>query len=707
MSSAEHNVVASRAHLAIKALTCTFVALASVAALFHNEFRAQNWDPQQARVNVERALRFGGTYYENALLNKGPLEPLVYRLANIVTSWDGYWFAISALVIVAAAVIALAAQRTAVALGSNQALAAALAILVYLHFIIGKGEYAGVLYSRNMVVAVLAGGWMVALDAERWTTQRSKMSAILLGALLGVALQTLFVAAIAVAAIVLLAFNSLATHRHPANGARKLTIIGLTIGLVLAAPLWYALRGTFAEFWSGWWTYAKYQNTGTGRSLANQLVYGRDVILRYYRAWPLSTAVVVGFVAVAAGSWTIISRRARVIHLGIIIWFLGAWIELVMSQRYSGHYFSVLAAPTALMAVALVSDVYALMRRQRSEYRHAVAWPLAACLLGVVINGGQAVTQGLQAASNFTSVSAMAEQRRAIEPGEQRTVRAMLDMVSEQNDPLLAWTEFPWTYLAHHRVSATRWIWKSFMLGQIYLGRTSEEYVLENTWQWFADDMKEANPAVFLEEVDLPLAPGTPFAAYVEKNFTLIYSGSKHRVYYRNDLVEGFRQQPEGAKALTATAAPDSDWKISGDSLRRSAETPGSASDQALFAETRCVHISGTLNLLASNGVSFLSFNFEDPAGEDERVRLNMSERGAFSGNDNQLYDSVDIAAMVGRSHEFDVVVGQRSAVLLIDGEIVSAVRLDQHTRLSLEARTGGVDLTNMTIGSSSATSGC
>ena len=693
----------------VRALTIAFIALMIVAAFFHNEYRAQNWDPQQTRVYVERTLRFGGTFFENGMLNKGPLEPFTYRVATALTSWNGFWFAISAFVILAAGVIARAASLTTRALGGHRSLGAAVGIGVFFHFALGKADYAGVLYSRNMVVALLVEPGSLPLVLHDGNPHRSNAAAITVGVLLGLAMQTLFVCAIAATAVALLALDSIGTSidSPEVRRGRKRMLVVVAALVFVSAPVYYLLRGRFDEFWGGWWTYAKDQNTGTGRSLANQLVYGRDVILRYYRSWSISSVIVGVFTALTAGLWRALPRRARVIHGCIALWFCGAWTELVLSQRYSGHYFSVLAVPTALMAAAVIAQVYRLVSTERGQFRTTVAWPLVAGLLSIASVGGEHFTIGLQAASSFTSVSKMANERAAAEPGRQRSNRAILDMVSTQNDPLLAWTEFPWAYLNYHRVSATRWIWKSFMLGQIYLGRTDPKYVLPNTWKWFADDMREADPQAFLEEVALPVTPGTPFAAFVDENFTAAYQGSEHNIYLRNEVAKELLTVPAREDLVPLLAAGDTGWQLGPRSVERLADEAPSETDVVGLATQRCVTISGTLELLPSDGVSFLSFRLEDPSGAAERTRMNLSERTVFSGSDAQVFDTVEVPQLQTGVHQFKVVVGQRSAVLVIDQRIGAAVRLSTQQILTLEARTGGVRLTDLHRGPAPAHSGC
>ncbi|HEY4331856.1 MAG TPA: hypothetical protein VGM78_04780, partial [Ilumatobacteraceae bacterium] len=102
--------------------TVFVVAGMVIAAFFHNEYRAQNWDPMQTRVNVERALKYGSTYYQAGLVNKGSFELEVYRIATAITSWDGFWFAISGFILIAAGLLAWATSATTRALGGHRLL---------------------------------------------------------------------------------------------------------------------------------------------------------------------------------------------------------------------------------------------------------------------------------------------------------------------------------------------------------------------------------------------------------------------------------------------------------------------------------------------------------------------------------------------------------------------------------------------------------
>ncbi|MEO6123436.1 MAG: hypothetical protein ABIR32_06970 [Ilumatobacteraceae bacterium] len=717
----------------IALLATVFVVGAMVvAAFFHNEFRSQNWDPMQTRVYVLRTIHFGGTFYENGLVNKGPVEPLVYRLAAAVTPYDGFWYAISAIIIVVSGILAWAAGKTAFVLGGHRLLGVAIGIGVFFHFALGNADYAGALYSRNMIIGLYAGAWLIAITPRWWSSRRAPIAAGAIGVLLGLGIQTLFVSTIAAIGVGLMALATIETvaDEQPYRRSRRLLVI-TPIVVFLSCPIYYVIRGRFTEFWSSYWTYNTYQNAATGRSFANQLVYGRDVILRYYRSWPVSLVIIVAFVGATIALWPTFDRRSRAIHISITVWFIGAWAELVAGQRYSSHYFSILAIPTALMAAAVLGHGYRLMRRERGrEFRSIAVWPLAASLLAIAAGGGQHLTLGLEAASSYSSVHQVAEQRRSVEPGQQRTVRAVMDLASVDGDPLLAWTEFPWVYLNYHRTAATRWIWKSFMLGQIYLGRSSPDYVLHETWQWFADDMAEAKPAVLLEEVALPVAAGTPFDAYVNANFRPVFTNADNIVHLRNDVAKAIIDGSGDGEVFTPTGtALESNWNVGRGEATLAPETVPSLTDALELSTSRCTRISGTYTGLAGAAGSFLSFRLDDPRRAGTNARLNIVGDEVVSGNDTTIFDTTYLGdggptedqtvgptnelpgaeqpTPVPEPHDFAVVVGEHSAALVIDGQIHAAVRLDGQTRLSLEVRQGGVTLTELGRSRAPNTGGC
>ena len=80
---------------ATRVLTFVTFVVVFAAAVIGNWLRSQNVDPEYTYDIVLRTIRFGGTYYENGIHNKGPLEPFVYQVAAWISSRDSFWYAIS------------------------------------------------------------------------------------------------------------------------------------------------------------------------------------------------------------------------------------------------------------------------------------------------------------------------------------------------------------------------------------------------------------------------------------------------------------------------------------------------------------------------------------------------------------------------------------------------------------------------------------
>ncbi|MET0326315.1 MAG: hypothetical protein ABW219_13915, partial [Ilumatobacteraceae bacterium] len=349
--------------LATTALATSIV----LAAFFGNELRAQDYDPQFMKVLVDRVGALDVGYYQGALHNKGPFEPFVYRVAAFLTSDDGFWYAISAFVIVAAVIAAAAVGVTARAAGTSRVLAVALGGGLFVHLTLTRADYSGVLYSRNMTAAMLATAWILAVWSRPWigSTRRRLVVVAGIGVLLGLSAQTLVTSVFAAAVVGLVALARV-RREHPTELRRAFAFLaGAAAATVVAPVLWYVARGTLAEYWGGWWIYGSYQGAGLGRSLFTQFGLAWDQAYAYYRTWPVSALVLVGAAALAVVRWPQLPSAQRAMRLGIAGWWLAAWFELALAQRYSSHYFSVLAVPTWLAAATLVADVTALAPARR------------------------------------------------------------------------------------------------------------------------------------------------------------------------------------------------------------------------------------------------------------------------------------------------------------------------------------------------------
>lgn len=634
-----------------RALYVSISTLLVIAAFFSNALRSADFDPQQMRTYIERTVRFGGTFYENGLHNKGPLDPIIYRFAFTIGGYDAFWYAISGFIAVGTILIAYAAYKSSNEFNAPRSLGLALACIAFFHFALTKADYSGVLYSRNEVSYLLAATWVLVLFKRAWDSEENcRRSSIVMGIILGLAVQTVLTSIFAAATIIFV-WISLMTAKFDLSVVRKLLFrfIIFSFATFFSAPLWYLARGKFSEFWGGWWIYARYQSDATGRSLGNQFGWGWDNITQYYGDWPLSFGIISASVLMLWLHWHSMSHRQKTLYFGAIFWLVAGWVELILSQRYSTHYFVVIALPTMLLASLLVGHLFQWASQVRSIPLQR-AFPILAMSASLIYFPNNSVKSGLEQFSNFQGIANTTEQRRIGEAGDTRTLRAVLDVVSADNDALLAWTGWPWTYLNVQRVSASRMIWSSMFLGEIYLAGSGPEWVVPNTWEWFARDMRQSNPAAHTERNDLPRREGIPFDTYVDQNMTLKFSGSQSKVWLRNDIA-----------TLLSNVAVDSNTQIP------------------------------TINTMSLGSGWCRSYTFTtDAPAENLKLKVNLVDEP-----DNPLAHVIEIQSDVVRTKDHDlifdqstirrssqlhavqVIVGNRSALLTIDGEIVAAHRLE------------------------------
>lgn len=691
-------------------LTLTVVAVVPVAG---NEVRVQDVDPMFMRNMVERASVFGGSYYESAIQNRGPLEPFLYDIAGRVISYDGFWFVISFMVAVIAAVIAYAGARTARFAGANRSVALAVAAVVYVHFTFSDQGYARVLYIRNVTTLLLALVWIVALSDGLWTDpRRARRASIVVGALLGLVVQQLLTSVFAGAVVGLVALALLYERRgrDELPGHLRAAVAAAVVAF-LATPVWYVARGSFDEYWSGWWVYARYMSVGTGRSLTDQFALGWDQFYDYYSHNPLLVFLVGGFVAVTWLVWRDLDRRVRIVHAGLGAWFAAAWLELILSQRYSPHYFSVLAVPTAFMGATLAGHTVRMVAARRPASRTSLAVPLVATVLAIYLTGPSVFIDSVEQTSKFTSVSEWARERDGNLGGGDRSVRAILDLVSEEQDGLLAWTIDPLVYLRYHRVPATRFQWKSFMLGQVYLGNTGPQYVLPGTWKWFADDIEESDPVAFTETE--PFESDTPFEDLIRSEFTEVYPGNAARVWLRRDAAAQLLD-PNATRAWRDPGGrvDGSGWTVEDNRARFAGSGIARPDDVLYLATGPCFRLEGTVDVLPSGTLANIAFRFDsdqDPTEERQFLALEGDRAGSGSQGLGSLgFESLPANIGGDGPVSFALVVGRHSAALIVNGEVQAAVRLrDSVMRVTLESRTTEVDLSDLKVGDAPAGGGC
>lgn len=624
-------------------------------ALFANERRSSDVDPQFIRLIGERTSRFGGTYYQNALHNKGPFDAWLYHLPRQVLGWDAYWYGISFFILVGTALLAVAVARTTLVHEVPRSLGVAMGIVAFFHFTLVRADYAGVMYTRNETAYLLAAVWLLVLATSWWTPRRSPWVVAAIGALFGLATQTLISTAVECMVLVPLVVWVVRERVAPGRRLRHL-VVGAATGaaVFLSAPVWYVLRGSFDEFWAGWWTYAGFQSSATDLTLVDKFQRGWDQMTKYYGDFPLSAMIVAGFVFLTWLCWRGLGRFQRVVHLTVLAWLLAGWLELVLSWRYSSHYFAVVAVPTMFMGALLVAHVLTLVARVRpGTLAFAPLFPVLAVVGCFVYFHDNRVDEGYDSIRHYNSPAEITALRRANSDANVRTVRALLDVVSSDDDPLLMWTNSPTPYLDVRRVPASRMAWYTFFIGDIYLGRKGPEYVLPQTWDWFAADMAQANPAAEWEANDTPHDPDLPFGRYVASAMRPMYEGSLDTVHLRTDVADDLVTSDLGDELQVTDALDDAERADLGAGYCRAVELTlrgDTSTDMATF------HIGGT--------------DFADRT-------LAVGAQGTSGKDDGEVTDTAALPEPVEEGvRHVRVVFGSRSAVLVVDGVVGGAVEL-------------------------------
>jgi hypothetical protein len=532
---------------------------------------------------------------------------------------------------------------------------------------------------------------------------------VLVGCLLGLALQSLlsnFAAGV-------LGFVALATVWSRVELEERLPLAAVMSGSALvtfvSAPVYYLIRGDFTEFWSGWVRYGQYMSVGPGHSTVSQFRQGWTSFIGYYEDRPLAWALLLAFAVTVGAIWKTADLRSRIFHLGLIAWWVAAWIELILSQRYSAEYFVVTSVPAAFMAAALAGHLWSGLLAARVPQRALVALPLVVAILAVLLWGHKIFGDDVRTAWHFRGVNANAARFAANRSGSERTALAVLDLVSHDDDPLLVWTNDPYPYLNLKRVSATRFFYKRFLLGEIYLGRTSTDYVLPDTWKWFTEDLQQSHPVAYMLVGEKTLPDGNPFADYVHRNFELVLPDKDLPVSLRHDVAR---------QVIRASAArgwhgrvPNltrSGWKIDGNDVRYEQGPAAGADDQLTLSTHSCFRLDGEIPADAAGTLGHVAFHFYDNAGHDEGLSLE------FDGNDgvasSDFVDYLRIPADVPdgvRRVPFSLVVGRRSAALVIEHKVRAAVLLSKSVTVTAEAKMAPLALSGLRVGSAPSGSGC
>src|SRR5205085_11708458 len=219
-------------------------------------------------------------------------------------------------------------------------------------------------------------------------------------------------------------------------------------------------------------------------------------------------------------------------------------------------------------------------------------------------------------------------------------------------------------------------IWKSFLTGEIYLGRTSDAYVLPHSWDWFREDLAQSKPAAYFKSNGGDIPAGSPFMQTLQQDFTTVYPADESPVSYRNDVAAQILSPatPNVWQAPSKPARDDSGWRADAGRLSYR-ESGGRDTDWQPIASDSCFALSGRVSSDGSAGG--LVFHFDDNAAKDKAESVNLDFNGdhVSSGSPAVEYHRLPSGVTTdGRTPTpFTLVVGRRAAALVVDGQIRAA----------------------------------
>ena len=138
---------------------------------------------------------------------------------------------------------------------------------------------------------------------------------------------------------------------------------------------------------------------------------------------------------------------------------------------------------------------------------------------------------------------------------------------------------------------------------------------------------------------------------------------------------------------------------------------PGSVpapADTLEVAPRSCFRLEGTITNPDGNGPAHVAFHFYDNAGKNERLNLSFDGDTSTSSSDFAEFqkEATDVPEQA-LSVPFALVVGRRSAALVVNNKVRAATLLPKSVSVRAEATSGALRLSDLRLGSAPAGSGC
>jgi hypothetical protein len=520
----------------LAALGTALVALLAAAAVLTWESTTRAFDAHTEMQIVERTARLGGTYYTTGADQKGPLWLGTYSVARTLFGHEHAWYGVALLLLLVTTTTILALWAIGRLSGPSREGAAAVTAIAATAMAFNAEEWSGVLYSRNLVIALSSCAFAAVFAAGAAQGRRRMLLLLAAGFCTGLAVQTnpssavtaLVISALAVWLVVGKVSSVTALRRR---GPTVAVFFGAAAFTFVSAFLWYAARGALRPFWEQWYTYNQFYTEATGLSGLDVLQKGLRDFRGYYADHTVSLLVLGTFTGDALRRLR--AGGASAVDLALPAWWAAEVLAVVASQRFFPHYLILPTVPVLAMAIVLGARYGELLTA--TARRTAMAAALAAALL--VVYWAQ-VGGALTRLRDYSGTDAVTAARVAALAPDRQRLRDEVARRSSFYDYVYVHNIYPFIYTEIDRVSATRFIESRWLYGYIYGGGTSADYVLPDTWTKWREDMRRTPPKLIaLFEDQLP-PPDSPAQRLIDCAYTKVWEEPSQRLYERTAAVE-------------------------------------------------------------------------------------------------------------------------------------------------------------------------
>ena len=279
--------------------------------------------------------------------------------------------------------------------------------------------------------------------------------------------------------------------------------IFIFVGLlsVLSTPLWYWSQGEFQEFWNGWYVYNTYYTEATNRTLPEIIQIGID---DFSQNWLNLAQIFLFILDLFLVLYVSVHEQRKNRLFCMMLWSCYGWsfggiLQIVVSQRFYGHYLICFVLPLLILNTLLA--MYFLRPSEQKRIWYLI--PSAILLVAALSLSVKTLFVGVKYFANFDFY----HDPRTLSDRIDLPLFRKVKMVQHFTDPdefMYIWGAFDMRLWEHYqRPLATRYVEQRWLIGQIYGGSTHPKWILPGTWQKWKSDMETTQPKAIVMDASL------------------------------------------------------------------------------------------------------------------------------------------------------------------------------------------------------------